>query len=58
MVTHSERERHSDRFAEESATSKQKNKMQKQTGIQADWGSRRGHGRAVLYYREQTNNPI
>lgn len=43
MVAHSEMESHSIRFAEESATSKQKNKMQKQTGIQADmradwWG--------------------
>lgn len=35
----SETQRHSDRFAEESATSKQKNKMQKQTGIQAEMGA-------------------
>lgn len=33
MVTHSVR------FAEESATSKQKNKMQKQTGTHADMGA-------------------
>lgn len=59
MFTHCEGERHSGSFAEEPATSKQKNKMQYQTGIQADvgadwWGR---HGRAVLYSREQTNNP-
>lgn len=34
-----------------------KNKMQKQTGIQADmgadWWEGKGHGRAVLYCREQ-----
>lgn len=44
MVTHCERKRHSDRFAEEPATSKQKNKMQKQTGIQADMGQTGGGG--------------
>lgn len=38
-VTHSEMQRHSDRFAKESATSKQKNKMQNQTGIQAEMGA-------------------
>lgn len=35
----SEIQRHSDRFAKESATSKQKNKMQNQTGIQAEMGA-------------------